>query len=61
MVAVAVPMKTAAVAEAEVVLVRLVRQPQIPQERLEEILLSKAQVLEIALLVGVPLVAIQVW
>ena len=60
MVAVAVPMKTAAVAEAEVVLVRLVRQPQIPQERLEEILLSKVQLLEIALLVGVPLVAIQV-
>ena len=34
-----VPLITAEVEAAEVVLVRLVRQPQIPQERLEEILL----------------------
>ena len=53
-------MKTAEAEAAVVALVTKARQPQIPQERLEEILLSKVQLLEIALLVGVPLVAIQV-
>ena len=46
---------------AEAALALLARQAQIPQERLEEILPSKVQLLEIGLVAAVPLVAIQVW
>ena len=52
-------MITVEVEEAAAVLVRLARQAQIPQERLEEILPSKVQLLEIGLVAAVPLVAIQ--
>ena len=52
-------MITVEVEAAEAALALLARQAPMPQERLEEILPSKVQLLEIGLEAAVPLVAIQ--